>query len=92
MAAHRLDIVARILDVLINAYLIIILLRVFSSWGFLPPGSPIQRWLYRLTEPVLRPFRRLFRSASLRWRIDWSPVAVILILEIMRRFVWSLFG
>jgi YggT family protein len=47
---------------LLWAYLIILLVRVLSSWLPVPPSGPLRTvlgWVYRLTEPVLRPLRQL---------------------------------
>lgn len=80
----------RVLDYLINAYVILIIVRVFLSWGFLPQTSPVARWIKRLTEPVLAPVRRLFLPSSLRWGVDFSPVFIILLFELARRILWVL--
>ncbi len=50
------------------------------------PYNPIVRFLYRATEPVLAPFRRLlppYRTGG----IDLSPLWVLLIIYILQEFL-----
>ena len=50
--------VARLLELLLWAYFWIIIARAVLSWVNPDPFNPIVRFLYRVTEPVLRPIRR----------------------------------
>ena len=49
--------VASLLDMVIVAYIWIIIARALLSWVSPDPYNPIVRFLYRVTEPVLRPVR-----------------------------------
>jgi len=47
---------------LLRAYVVILVARALMSWFPITPGTPVEaivRVLDRLTEPVLRPIRRL---------------------------------
>jgi len=44
--------------------------------------------LYRLTEPVLRPIRRIVPSVG---GLDLTPVILILLLAFARRLLWEYF-
>jgi uncharacterized protein YggT (Ycf19 family) len=79
-----------VLDWTIQAYILLIVLRVFLSWGFLP--IRYWRWLIRLTEPVLAPVRRLLRRSAVATAIDFSPAIVVLLLVFLRRWLRSWLG
>ncbi len=82
-------VVLNVLDWAIQVYILLIVFRVFLSWGFLPVRY--WRWLIRLTEPVLGPVRRLFRRSAVSTAIDFSPAVVVLLLVLLRRWLRSLF-
>lgn len=72
------------LFVLGEIYLLIMVLRAVFSWFPLSPGSPlapVNRVLHLLTEPVLRPFRRVIPPIGM---FDMSYlVAFIVVLLIV---------
>jgi YggT family protein len=55
------------------------------SWVSPDPYNPIVRFLYRVTEPVLRPIRRLIGNRL--GPIDISPLIVILVIMFIQRFL-----
>jgi YggT family protein len=67
---------------LIQAYIVVIMLPMaLLSWFRIDPGSTlghIQVFLYRATEPILRPVRRIIRPMG---GLDLSFLVVILVLE-----------
>ena len=77
----------RIIDIVINAYILIIVFRVFLSWGFIPGTSRLYRWVWRLSEPVLAPIRKILLPYTLKWGLDLSPAIVILGLLILRNIL-----
>jgi YggT family protein len=78
---------ARLLELAINAYIWIIIIRAILSWVNPDPYNPIVRFLYRVTEPVLRPIRYRLPTASMG--LDLSPMVVILVLYFLDWFVVS---
>jgi YggT family protein len=54
------------------------------------PRNPIVQFLYRSTEPILRPFRRLLPPGR-TGGIDFSPLLVILAIIFIRTFLSRLF-
>ncbi|PYO15475.1 MAG: hypothetical protein DMD75_02775, partial [Candidatus Rokuibacteriota bacterium] len=48
---------ANLVNLVIVAYIWIIIARAIISWVSPDPYNPIVRFLYRVTEPVLRPVR-----------------------------------
>ena len=79
--------VARILELIINAYIWIIIARAIISWVSPDPYNPVVRFLSRVTEPVLRPVR--YRLPTLAMGLDLSPMVVILVLYFIDWFLVS---
>lgn len=76
--------VAFILDTVLTIYMWVIIISALLSWVNPDPYNPIVRFLYSVTEPVLRPIRsRLGFSMG----IDISPLIVILIIMFFRYFI-----
>ena len=69
-------------------YNLLIFARIMSSWFNLDRRGQFYRYLYILTEPVLSPFRDLFRSFGLMGPgIDFSPMLAIFALNYLRNFI-----
>lgn len=72
-----------LLRLTLNVYFFAILIRVILSW-FMPYGihqNPAGSLLVSLTEPLLRPARRLIPPIG---GLDLSPIAVIVVLQLMQ--------
>ena len=76
---------------LINLYEIVILVRAVISWVGPDPRNPIVLFLHRITEPVLKPLRKLVPPQKLGG-IDLSPVVAFLILELVKYGLFLSFG
>jgi len=70
--------VAKVLDIVLNIYMWVIIIRALISWVNPDPHNPIVQILTRMTEPALRPIRRLV--PPYRIGIDLSPLIAILII------------
>lgn len=77
---------ARLLEIAINAYIWIIIAQAILSWVNPDPHNPIVRFLYRITEPVLRPIRYRMPIAM---GLDLSPIVLILVLYFIDWFLVS---
>jgi YggT family protein len=75
--------VAWLLGYVLKAYMWIIIIRALLSWVNPDPWNPIVRFLYQVTEPVLRPIRQRLPSTG----IDFSPVVVILAIYFLEHFL-----
>ncbi len=75
---------------LIDIYTIVIIVRAIISWVQPNPYNPIVQLLYRVTEPVLYPIRRvLFRYRGMRnTGIDFSPFIAIIMLYILKSILF----
>ncbi len=76
---------AEVIDIVLLSYMIIIIVRALISWVNPDPYNQVVIILYRLTEPILRPVRRIipFRNMG----IDFSPFIVILAIIFLRLFL-----
>jgi YggT family protein len=82
-----------VLDVLFAILSVIqwlVIIAAVISWVNPDPRNPIVQFLYRSTEPILRPFRRL-RPPARTGGIDFSPLLVILAIIFIRTFLSRLF-
>lgn len=77
-----------LLGKLIGLYEIALLIRIVLSWVPHNPYNQAVRFLYRITDPVLIPIRKLIPPLK---GIDFSPVIVFFGLDIIKRFVSGLF-
>jgi YggT family protein len=76
---------ARLVELVLWAYFWIIIARAVLSWVSPDPLNPIVRFLYRVTEPVLRPIRQ--RLPSFQMGLDLSPMIVILAIYFLQAFL-----
>ncbi|HEY3124055.1 MAG TPA: YggT family protein [Thermoanaerobaculia bacterium] len=82
-----------VLDVLFAILSVIqwlVIIAAVISWVNPDPRNPIVQFLYRSTEPILRPFRRLLPPGR-TGGIDFSPLLVILAIIFIRTFLSRLF-
>ncbi len=72
---------------LLQAYIVVIFVRVVLSWFPISPDSAlasVYRIVYALTEPVLGPIRRVMPGVGVGGMgLDLSPIIVLLVLEII---------
>jgi YggT family protein len=76
---------AKIIDIVLTIYMWIIIFRAVISWVNADPYNKIVIFLYRATEPVLRPVRRIIPLHNVG--IDLSPIIVILMIIFLQYFL-----
>jgi uncharacterized protein YggT (Ycf19 family) len=72
------------------AFLYQIALLIYFAIGFINPAqSPFTHFLNRIVEPLLIPLRRILANAlPSNWqRVDWSPLAAMLVMWIVRELL-----
>ena len=77
-----------LISTLLFVYELILIARLLSTW-FPPPRSGAVRTVYNLlvdvTEPVLRPVRRLIPPIRLGMMVlDLSPILVFIVIQVIR--------
>jgi YggT family protein len=73
--------VAMMLNMIINVIIFIVIVRAILSWISPDPRNPIVLSIYALSEPFLRPIKRIIPPIGM---MDLSPVIVILILFLLK--------
>ncbi len=69
----------------------LIIIRALLSWVNPDPYNVIVQFLYKITEPLLAPFRRLVPAYSIG--IDLSPIFALLAIWFLKLFlIRTLFG
>lgn len=79
--------IAKALDIVLNLYMWIIIIRTIISWVNPDPYNPIIQFLYQVTEPVLSPIRRIIPTYTTG--IDFSPIIVFLLIIFLQNFLVS---
>jgi YggT family protein len=75
---------ARLVEVVLWAYFWMVIARAVLSWVSPDPSNPVVRFLYRATEPVLRPIRD---RLPLTMGLDLSPMIVVLAIYFLQSFL-----
>jgi YggT family protein len=68
----------------------LVIIAAVISWVNPDPRNPIVQFLYRTTEPILRPFRKILPPQR-TGGIDLSPIIVILLILFLKVFLSNLF-
>jgi uncharacterized protein YggT (Ycf19 family) len=79
-------------DVFVVVYVLVIFAYIITSWIRLPYSpwlNRIQRFLYDVSEPYLRLFRRVLPSMG---PLDLSPIVAVLVLFAAERLVVWILG
>ncbi len=72
-----------------EVYYLLILANILLSWFPLVRGNAVTTFIYEMTEPFLRIFRRIL-PPSPRFPVDFSPVLAIFALYILETLVFRL--
>ncbi len=72
------------LQALVNAYSLIVFVRVIVSWIQLAPNNPVVHYSRLLTEPLLEPIRKLLPASG---GLDFSPLILLLLLRFIAGLV-----
>lgn len=83
--ANFLIALAQVLDIVLWAYMWIVVARALVSWVNPDPYNPIVRFLYGATEPVLYRIRRALPPYA--GGIDFSPLIVFVAVVFLQRFL-----
>ena len=78
--AFLLDFIRILCEVLTIA----IILRVILSWFSPSPTNMLAVILYKVTEPLLSPLRRIIPRAGM---LDFTPLAAIILLQLIASFL-----
>jgi len=77
----------RLIDFVFWLLNLAILLRALFSWINPNPYNPLVRLVHQITEPILAPLRRYIPAVA---GMDITPIAAIVILELLHRILIAL--
>lgn len=83
----------RAVDLFFQFLYLMILIRVFLSWIPSALNSNIARFIFQVTDPILEPFRALFSRFmphGAGYYLDFSPIAALFVLDIVRRIILNI--
>ena len=72
----------RLVPALLDLYSLVVLAAVVISWIHLDRRQPLAAIVYRLTEPVLEPIRRVLPPIA---GLDFSSMVLLIALRVLRR-------
>ncbi len=75
---------ALLVSLVFNILFFVLVIRIVLSWVGADPYNEIVQIIYRVTEPILAPFRRLPLKMG---AIDFSPIIAFLVLSVLRNFI-----
>lgn len=75
---------ATLVNIILGAYVWMVIGRVVISWVNADPYNPIVRFLYQVTEP---PLSRIRRFVPMFGGFDFSPMILILAIVFLQSFL-----
>lgn len=73
----------QIINTVFRLYSYLILARIFLTWMPIDFYNPVVQFIYRVTEPVLAPFRIILPLGGMG--LDLSPIIVFFLLSVLQR-------
>ena len=84
--SNLLTALAQILDIVFSVLYWLILIRALISWVQPDPYNPIVQFLYKTTEPILYPIRKIL-PLNFKFGIDISPIIAFLLILFFKSFL-----
>lgn len=81
--------VVNFIHVAFRIYYFLLMANIILSWFPLSRGNAVTTFIYDMTEPYLRIFRRIL-PPSPRFPVDFSPILAIFALYILESLVFRL--
>ncbi len=75
---------AMLMGMIFKLVYFVLVVRMLLSWVNPDPYNQMVRIIYRVTEPILAPFRRIIPPMGM---VDISPIVVFLLLSFIEKFV-----
>ena len=74
--------VIKIISSLVNIYMWVVIIRVLISWINPDPYNPIVQFLRSVTDPAIEGLRRMLPRFLWSSGLDFTPLVLILLLQI----------
>ena len=75
---------ALLVSMLFNVIYFLLVIRIVLSWFGVNPYNELVQILFRITEPILAPFKRLPLQIGM---IDFSPIVAFIVVAFLRNFI-----
>ncbi|MHC2994844.1 MAG: YggT family protein [Candidatus Atribacteria bacterium] len=72
----------QIINTTFRLYSYLILARIFLTWIPIDQYNPVVQFIYKITEPILAPFRIILPLGNVG--LDLSPIIVFFLLNLLR--------
>jgi YggT family protein len=82
---HFVEALIPILDIIFTAAYWLIIVRALVSWVNPDPYNALVQFLYKTTEPMLAPFRKIVPAYSIG--LDLSPIFAIIVILFLQKFL-----
>jgi len=73
-----------LITLIIEVLSVAVIARAFLSWFDPTMRTPVGRFLYDVTEPILAPIRRVVPSLGM---FDISPIVALILLQVIGRLL-----
>ena len=83
VAGNLMMALASAVDIILTVLYWLVLIRALISWVNPDPFNPIVQFLYRTTEPILEPLRRMLPMGA----IDFSPLIAFVGIIFLKKFL-----
>ncbi len=78
-----------IITSLLSVYMWVVIIRVLISWINPDPHNPIVQFLRNVTDPAIEGLRRVLPNFLWSTGLDFTPLVLILLLQVLMRFLES---
>ena len=85
LLANLLNGLAIVVDMILSTAMWMLIISALISWVNPDPFHPIVRFLHAVTQPMLKPIRRLV--PPLGGRVDISPIILIIVIVFLQAFL-----
>ncbi len=85
LLGNLLNGLAVVVEMILSMAMWMLIISALISWVNPDPFNPIVRFLHSVTEPMLRPIRRLI--PPLGGRVDISPILLIVLIVFLQAFL-----
>lgn len=81
-----------LINMIFNVLYYAIIIEIILSWVYANRTNQYIELLHKVTNPLLQPARKIQDRYFKNMRVDFSPMIAILIIVILKRIVFIIFG
>jgi len=82
-----MELIPYLISRFIQLVILVVIIQAVLTF-FVPPYHPVRQFFDRIVEPMLKPIRRLIPPVGM---FDFSPIILIIILQILNMFIRNIF-